>query len=684
MANRLIHQSSPYLLQHADNPVDWYPWGNEAFEKAQKEDKPVFVSIGYSTCHWCHVMAHESFEDPQIASVLNAYFVSIKVDREERPDIDAVYMDVAQAMTGSGGWPLSIFMTPQGKPFFCGTYFPPEDLAGRPGFANLLLAIHDVWARRRDEITEVSDQAPLQLSQNVPHERGSLNESILHTAFHDLERSFDPEFGGFGRSTKFPQPSLLSFLLVYHCRTGHQKALQMVEQTLRAMSVGGICDHLGGGFHRYCVDRKWHVPHFEKMLYDQALISRVYLQAFQVTGDQQYADMAHAIFTYVLRDLTDPAGGFYSAEDADSEGREGRFYLWDYEDVLSILGPQDGYLFAACFGLRPEGNFESRNILYDRKSPAEAAQIAGISPEAAQRSLSESCRKLLDVRNSRARPGRDEKIITAWNGLMISALAFGSAVLNETVYLRAAQRAACMILQNSNVDGRLKRFFKDDKTQQPAFLEDYAFFSEGLLDLYQADFNPQWLSEALILADRMIDLFEDAQDGAFFFTGSDAEQLILRQKPQYDAAIPSGNSVAAKMLMQAASLSGRTHYFNHAQKTVRLFAADMEQHGSSMAEMLIAADYYFGPRQEIVIAGRRRLPETMQFMRDFYSIFLPRSVIMLRTGEPAEALLDEIYPAMSARQMIDGRPAAYLCEDFSCKAPLTDRQAFRDSLAELK
>lgn len=682
--NRLADESSPYLRQHADNPVDWYSWSEEAFKKARRENKPIFLSIGYSSCHWCHVMAHESFENEQVASVLNSFFVSIKVDREERPDIDSVYMDIAQAMNGSGGWPLSIFMTPDKKPFFAGTYFPPKDIGNRPGFVNLLLALHDAWMQQREQITHVSDQAIQQFAENVVHQRRALREETVTTAFGDLERSFDHEFGGFGRAPKFPQPSLLSFLLVYHHRSGAQKALTMVERTLQAMAAGGIYDHLGGGFHRYCVDRHWQVPHFEKMLYDQALIGRAYLQAFQVTGREMYADTARGILEYVLRDLTDPGGGFYSSEDADSEGQEGRFYLWDYDDIFSILGPEDGQVFAACYGIRPEGNFEGRNILYRVRSAAQAGEIAGVHAAEAERTL-ESCRqKLLEVRSGRIRPARDEKIIAGWNGLMISALARGAAILHEPRYLQAAERAAHVAIGSLIREGRLRRSFAEGQAVQPGFLEDYAFLAQGLIDLYQAGFAPKWLSEAIFLADQMIELFADRDNGGFYFAGSDAEELLFRQKPHYDGATPAGNSAAAVMLQQLASLTGRNSYLEYAQNALEYFAPALEDHGSSMAEMLIGADFSFGPRQEIVIAGASDDLRVRRLIERFYSRFLPRTVLMLRTGQSRESLLDEINPFLREQGTINGTPAAYVCENYACKEPVTGIEQFETIVNALK
>ncbi|MCE5186803.1 MAG: thioredoxin domain-containing protein [Planctomycetaceae bacterium] len=682
-ANRLIHETSPYLLQHAENPVDWYPWGQEAFDRARTEDKPVFVSIGYSACHWCHVMEQESYQDPQIASLLNAFFISVKVDREERPDLDAIYMDVAQAMTGSGGWPLSIFMTPDGKPFFCGTYFPPKDAAGRLGFANLLPALHDVWVQRRGEIMEITQQTIEQAIQGPRPPAGAVSETLLHKTFDQLQQAFDPEFGGFGQAPKFPQPSLLSFLLVYHQRTKNETALTMVAQTLQAMAAGGIRDHLGGGFHRYCVDREWHIPHFEKMLSDQALIAGVCLQMFQITHDSQYAEMAKDVFGYVLGDLTDASGGFYTAEDADSQGQEGLFYLWDYKQIMSILGPVDGPLFAACYQVRPQGNFESKNILHRVKNLAQAAQDAGVRPDEIEALLARSRQRLFEHRAGRVRPRRDEKIITAWNGLMISALAYGSIVLQDPALCEAAQRAANLLLEDLVVQGRLRRSFAGGRAAQPAFLEDYAFLTNGLLDLYQADFDPRWLSEAIVFADEMLVLFEDKEDGGFFFTGSDTDALIVRQKPRYDGALPSGNSIAAAALMKLSALTSRASYFEHARKTLSAFAADMQEHGSAMGQMLIAADFYIGPRQEIVIAGPWHDPAAAAFIHCLSGHFLPRAVRMLKTATSRDSLLNEINPSLRNLGLLNNVPAVYICQNYTCQTPVANVRDLDNLLSTL-
>ncbi|MBN2594405.1 MAG: thioredoxin domain-containing protein, partial [Sedimentisphaerales bacterium] len=493
--NKLAEETSPYLLQHAYNPVDWYPWGNEAFEKAKKEDKPLFLSIGYSTCHWCHVMERESFENEQIAEIMNRYFVSIKVDREHRPDVDEIYMNAVIMMTGSGGWPLSVFLTPEGKPFYGGTYFPPQDAYGRPGFERVLLFVADAWKnRRRELLSSATKMSGLLQSPTPPTNDSNLSPEILNNAFVIFQNSFDAVHGGFGTAPKFPQPTNLSMLLRYWHRTADNQALEMVEKTLDAMANGGIYDHIGGGFHRYSTDAQWLVPHFEKMLYDQALLSKVYLESYQITEKKQYARIAREIFDYVLRDVMDPAGGFYSAEDADSEGKEGAFYLWDTEQIAAILNKEEAQLFNTCYGVTNEGNFEGDKTILSvstsinqigkeyRKDRAEINNI-----------LSSVRAKIFQERSKRPRPHRDEKIITAWNGLMISSLAYGGAILEEEKYIQAAKRSMEFILSTLRRNGRLMRYYRDGQVIQKAFLDDYAFTSMALLDLYEATFDIKWL-----------------------------------------------------------------------------------------------------------------------------------------------------------------------------------------------
>jgi uncharacterized protein YyaL (SSP411 family) len=685
-SNRLIHESSPYLLQHAHNPVDWFPWGDEAFEKAKRENKPIFLSIGYSTCHWCHVMAHESFENERIAAILNEHFISIKVDREELPGVDAVYMDFVQKTTGSGGWPMSVFLTPDAKPFYGGTYFPPVDSYGRPGFETLLTSIQDSWQNRREEILKSSEQLVLALQEKVQtHSELALTEDALKNTFGTLGQIYDSQYGGFGNAPKFPQPSMLSFLLIYSHRMKNETALSMVENTLEKMASGGIYDHLGGGFHRYSVDQKWLVPHFEKMLYDQALISRAYIQAFQITKKPAYKKIAEEVFEYVLRDMTSPQGGFYSAEDADSEGHEGVFYVWTPKQVDKLLSRKEQKLFKAYYGITDAGNFErGTSILNVTSTLEEVAKEIDIDPQDAKTILESAEQKLFRVREKRIRPHRDEKIIAGWNGLMISSLAYGGAVFDELRYVQAAQRSADFVMGELYESGRLRRYYADEKAHQFAVLDDYAYLIRGLIDLYQADFDPKWLGHAVKLADQMIALFEDEKTGGFYLTGTDTQNLIIRTRPDYDGATPSGNSVAAPELIRLSELTGNRDYFAHAQKTLRLFQEDLKNRGTSLTELLAAVDLWLGARSEIVIAGKTRADSTQKILKSIRGHFLPRTVLLVRDPETNAHELDQIAAIVKAHDPIEGKVTVYLCEDFVCKQPITEYSVFQKAVNELR
>ena len=685
-SNRLIHEASPYLLQHAHNPVDWFPWGSEAFEKAKREDKPIFLSIGYSTCHWCHVMAHESFENERIATILNANFVSIKVDREERPDVDAVYMDFVQKTTGSGGWPLSVFLTADGKPFYGGTYFPPIDSYGRPGFESLLASIQDAWQNQRDKILTSADKITSVLNEKV--QAGGtlrLNQETLKTTAETLGRIYDPQFGGFGNAPKFPQSGMLSFLMVYSHRADDEKSLAMVQHTLEKMANGGIYNHLGGGFHRYSVDRQWLVPHFEKMLYDQALISRAYVQAYQLTGNPDDREVVTEIFDYVLRDMTSPDGGFYSAEDADSEGHEGTFYVWEPEQIDTLLSGKEAKLVTSYYGVTDRGNFErGKSILHVAMPLSEAAENAGVDIDDATKVLDSARKKLFAARERRIRPHRDEKIIAGWNGLMISALAYGGVVLEEPDYIQAAKKTADFILGNLYKDGRLMRYYANGEAHEYAVLNDYAYLIRGLIDLYQADFDPVGLKKVVELAGQMTALFEDKQTGGFYLTGSDAEELVVRTRPGYDGAIPSGNSVAATELIRLAELTGQKKWMASAEKVLQFYQDDLENQGTSLTDMLIAADFWLGPRSEIVVAGQLRQPEAQAVLGQLRKHFLPRMVVLLRDSEMNLPLLEEIAETVKGRNAIDGKVTIYLCEDFVCKQPMTEQAEFSKAIKALR
>jgi hypothetical protein len=683
--NRLINETSPYLLQHAHNPVDWYPWGREAFERAEKQDKPIFLSIGYSTCHWCHVMERESFEDEQTAGIMNKYFVNIKVDREHRPDIDSIYMNAVQMMTGSGGWPLSVFLTPEGKPFFGGTYFPPKDIYGRPGFEKVLLSIADAWKDRRQQLIESSDKISEVLSGLTrPGEKERLSPKILKAGFDYFKSTFDSVNGGFGSAPKFPQPTNLSMLLSYWYRTKEDEALKMVEKTLDAMAGGGIYDHIGGGFHRYSTDERWLVPHFEKMLYDQAQLSRVYIEAYQVTGRQEYAATAREIFDYVLRDMTDSRGGFYSAEDADSEGKEGAFYVWETEQIESVLDEEEAEIFAEYYGVTKEGNFEdNKTILNVSASKEQLAKKFQKDSEAITEILTNARRKVFKARQKRIRPHRDDKIITSWNGLMISSMAYGGAVLQQEKYVQAARRAAKFIMDASYKNGRLMRYYRDERAIEPGFVDDYAFVITALLELYQASFESEWLVEAKTLAEQMIELFGDDEHGGFFLTGKDSEKLIARIKPSSDGVIPSGNSASALVLLKLGRLTMNQSFTERGVKVLESFSQQLKQSPGYSSEMLSALNFRLGPSQEIVIAGDADAADTEQMLELVYSKYLPNAVILLHPNEKRDNFIEETVPFVSNLTAVEGKATAYLCEDYTCKQPVSDTDDLEKLLCDI-
>jgi len=670
--NRLIRESSPYLLQHAHNPVDWYPWGAEAFEQAKKDDKPIFLSIGYSTCHWCHVMEQESFANKRIAKIMNDNFISIKVDREQRPDIDEIYMKAVQVMIGSGGWPLSVFLTPDGKPFYGGTYFPPKDAHGRPGFERVLLSIADAWKKRRQVLVDSAGKlSEFLVSPAAPTEKEKLSPEMLKGAFDYFRDIFDGTNGGFGLAPKFPQPTNLSMLLCYWYSTGDEQALQMVEKTLDAMAKGGIYDHIGGGFHRYATDTRWLIPHFEKMLYDQALLSKVYLQAYQVTKKKEYARIAREIFDYVLRDMTDADGGFYSAEDADSEGKEGTFYLWDPEQIASILDKDQTKLFNAYYGVSRKGNFEEDKTILNITTSTEQLEKKFLKDQATIVNILTTARiKIFNVRATRVRPHRDDKVITAWNGLMISSLAYGGTVLEEEKYVEAAKQAAKFVLGTLHKDGRLMRYYRDAQVVEKAFLDDYAFMIMALLELYEATFDAKWLIEAKELSEEMIELFADNEQGGFFLTGKDGERLISRTKPSSDGAVPSGNSIAALALLKLGRLTMNQHFSEQGAKVLESFSQQLEQSPGYSSAMLTALNFWVGPTQEIVIAGNADAADTKQMLKLVRSKFLPNAVVLLHEQDNASSGIYKIVPFTKNQVVIKGKATAYVCENYVCKQPV--------------
>ncbi|TET71721.1 MAG: thioredoxin domain-containing protein [Candidatus Aminicenantes bacterium] len=673
--NRLVFEKSPYLLQHADNPVDWYPWGEEAFLKAKKEDKPVFLSIGYSACHWCQVMERESFEDEEVAQLMNKYFVAVKVDREERPDIDNIYMTVCQYMTGSGGWPLTIIMTPDKEPFFAGTYFPKQAKFGRPGLIETLNQIASLWEKDRARVLKVGNEVT-QTVQNISLSpmSGDLTKENLKQAYQKFQDSFDETHGGFGRAPKFPSAHNLSLLLRWWKRSGEEKALKMVEKTLDAMWKGGMYDHLGFGFHRYSTDSRWLVPHFEKMLYDQAMLAIAYVEAYQATGKAQYAEVAREIFIYVLRDMTSPEGAFYSSENADSEGEEGKFYVWTQDEIKAILGEEQGDLFCKFYGVTKKGNLEgSKSVLHISRSLEEFARNEGMAPDELKKILEQSRQKLFAAREKRIHPSKDDKILTDWNGLMIVAFSKGAQALNEPEYADAARKAADFLLKElRRKDGRLLHRYREGEAALPGYVDDYAFLVWGLIDLYETTFEARYLQEALTLTDDMLKLFWDEKEGGLYFTGDDNEKLISRMKDVYDGAIPSGNSVASLNLLRLGRITMRQELEEKAEQAIESFGKTISRSPTGFSQFLIALDFAVGPTKEIVIAGDLHQEDTNLMLHAVRRRFLPGKVLILHPeGEDGKAI-EKIVPFVKHQNEINGKATAYVCESYTCKAPTTD------------
>ena len=686
-ANHLIHEKSPYLQQHAYNPVDWYPWGEEALAKAVAEDKPIFLSIGYSTCHWCHVMAHESFEDQEIADYLNKHFISIKVDREERPGIDQIYMAATQAMTGSGGWPMSLFLLPDTKPFYAGTYFPPRTANGRPGFMEVLEGLHEVWLNDREKLTLSASQITNHIKKGNDSGTQGLEKSWLDTAYSQLEESYEAKFGGFSQAPKFPRPVVLDFLLRYYNSTGRKEARDMALFTLEQMADGGMYDQIGGGFHRYSVDGNWRVPHFEKMLYDQSQLVSAYLSAFQLSNNPKHKRVATEILEYVLRDMLHPKGGFYSAEDADSvnpyspdEHSEGAYYLWTEEEIDSLLGTEEATVFKAYYGVKKNGNalhdpqneFTGRNILYRDKDLVEVARKAKISDDEAADLLGKARLKLLNQRKTRTAPHLDDKIITAWNGLMISAFAQAAMILEEDKYLLAANRAADFLLENLFVDNDLKRRWRDGEARYSASLDDYSFLVQGLLDLYAADHEPARLQKAIELSRIQTTLFSDKSGG--FYDSPESSGLIARMKAAYDGAEPSGNSVAAMNLLRLSALTGDSKWYKLAEDCIKSFGKTLGSYPAAMPLMLSAMDSHMDKSRQIVIAGDKDAADTRELLREVYSRYLPNTLVLLADGGENQEFLKKHLPFIATAQKIDGQATAYVCENFTCRMPVNTRE----------
>jgi uncharacterized protein YyaL (SSP411 family) len=678
--NRLINETSPYLLQHAHNPVDWFPWGDEALETARREQKPILLSIGYSACHWCHVMEHESFENEAIAKLMNDNFVNIKVDREERPDLDHIYMSAVQMMTQHGGWPMTVFLTPDAVPFYAGTYFPPEDRYNMPGFPRVLISVADAYRERADDVqqTAASVLSELQRATATQESDELLAPELLDTAYRGIIRNYDATNGGFGGAPKFPPAMALEFLLHTFYREPDDRVLQIVSHTCRKMAQGGIYDQLGGGFHRYATDARWLVPHFEKMLYDNALLSRLYLHYFQVSGDEAARAIAEGILDYVGREMTAPAGGFYSTQDADSEGVEGKFFVWSLAEIKQLLGEREAALFAAFYNVTEEGNFEDENILNVTRELSEVAAAERVTEDELRASLARSRQLLFDVREKRVKPARDEKILTAWNGLMLAGFAEAAAILKRPDYLQVAKRNARFVLDNLRRDGLLLRTYKDGRAKLNAYLEDYAFFIDGLVLLFETSGELEWLEEAQALTATMIAEFWDDDDGGFFYTGQSHEDLIVRSKDFFDNATPAGNSVAAEVLLRIGLLTDNSDYQRRAATILRLTAAAAQRYPSGFGRLLCALDFYLGTPQEIAVVGDPGSAETQLLVDEIWKPYLANKIVAIAAPDDAKAV--GVIPLLRERPQLGGKATAYLCEHFTCKTPTDSPAEFASQL----
>jgi len=679
--NRLAGETSPYLLQHAHNPVEWYPWGEEALERARGEDKPILLSIGYSACHWCHVMERESFENEDIARLMNENFVNIKVDREERPDLDQIYMSAVQMMTRHGGWPLTVFLTPDLVPFYGGTYFPPEDRYNIPGFPRILTGVAEAYRTRPEEVRQSSTEILAELRRmNLTRESAqSLSTSLLDTAFGTLARSYDPKHGGFGGAPKFPSSMSLDFLLRTHKRTGDEEALRMATHTCRRMAQGGMYDQLGGGFHRYSVDAEWLVPHFEKMLYDNALLSRLYLHALQLTGDDFFRRVVTETLDYVVREMTGEGGGFYSTQDADSEGVEGKFFVWDEKEIAGLLGEHNARLFNSFYGVTAGGNFEGHNILNVLRTPEEAARELKVPEERLADVLERGRRVLFEAREKRIKPGRDEKVLTAWNGLMIESFAEASAALGREDYRLVAERAASFVLSTLRRGGLLLHVYKDGQARHVGFLDDYSYVLSALITLFETTGEARWLTESKALADKMLEEFWDEDEGGFFYTGRSGEQLIVRNKDYFDNATPSGNSVAADALLRLATLTGEEDYQRKAVNVLRLVRDTAERYPNAFGYALGAVDFYLSSPKEIVVLFPEGEEEAARpFAEEIWTRYLPNKVVVL--AAEGDARLEGLVPLLQDRRAEGGRTTAYVCENYTCQRPVNSPEELAEQL----
>jgi uncharacterized protein YyaL (SSP411 family) len=676
--NRLIHETSPYLLQHAHNPVEWYPWGEEAFAKAKAENKPILLSVGYSACHWCHVMERESFENEKIAGVMNELFVNIKVDREERPDVDEIYMNAVQMLTGRGGWPMTVFLTPEGKPFYGGTYFPPVDRHGLPAFPRVLAGVAQAYYERPQDIANSTTQILANLEKITHREEAvrPLHVDTLEQAAANLAKHVDQTYGGLGGAPKFPNSMVFSLFLRLYRATGNARYVELTTHTLHKMAEGGIYDHLGGGFHRYSVDERWLVPHFEKMLYDNALLVRLYLEAYQVTHEPFFHHVVEEILAYVEREMLHPEGGFYSTQDADSEGEEGKFFVWSRDEVLRLLGEEGGEIFCRYYDVTDVGNFEHHNILHPTLTVEQLAKLFRREVREVQRLLAEAKHLLFTVREKRVKPGRDEKILASWNGLMLSAFAEAAKVLGTPHYAEVARKNADFLLTQLYREGRLLHSYKDGQARFNAYLDDYAFVAAALVDLYEATFNRVYLERAGELMEILLSRFWDEKEGGFYFTSNDHETLISRSKSAFDGAIPSGNSVAVFTLLRLSFLTENPRYLEKAEKILRLFYDAMEQNPFGFSNMLGALDFYLRRPKEIVILGDPQADATQALLAQLHSEFIPNKTLTCLDPERGE----KIPSLLEGKTQVDGKLTGYVCHNFTCSLPVTEWSALKQLL----
>lgn len=682
--NRLSKEKNPYLLQHAGNPVDWFPWSEEAFNKALEEDKPVFLSIGYSSCHWCHVMEKESFIDEKIAEILNNFFISIKVDREERPDIDNLYMKACQVMTGSGGWPLTIVMTPDKKPFFSGTYFPKNPKHGMQGLIFILESIADMWRNSRKKLLNTGESVVRYLSLYDDNSNIEIDEKIFNEAYEYFRVNFDGENGGFGNAPKFPSPHNVSFLLRYYKRTGKTEALEMSEKSLKKMYKGGIFDHLGYGFHRYSTDKKWLVPHFEKMIYDQALIAISFTEAFQITGKEIYKNATYKVFEYVLRDMTSTDGGFYSSEDADSEGEEGKFYVWKKKEIVSILGKMEGNLFCDYYGISEKGNFQyGKNIIHITSDLKSLSKKSKISEKELQKILEKSRKKLYLERKRRKCPLRDDKILTDWNGLMIAAFSKAFQAFGKTEYINAAKRSANFIL-NKMIDKNnvLYHRYRDGETAVKANINDYAFLIWGLIEMYESVFEIEYMEKAIAMSEEMLKKFWDVKRGGFYFTSDDSSDLIVRGKEFSDSAVPSGNSIAALALSKIGKYIKNQDYIDRVRKILSAHGNMIKKSPGWFTQMLTAYDFTEGPVKEIIVSGDRKNEKTVEIIRYIHERFLPNKVLIFNPAGEKNSKTEKLYQFLKNYPALRGKTTIYICENYSCKLPVTNIEEMKKLLIE--